>query len=87
MDAALACFQNHDNCSREQGSPHTLMTFRLIDVYSKQVVPMNKEERYVAMSYVWGKTARYSHNGSSQSRGSWELPNLRLFPRPSKMLF
>lgn len=48
------CTELHgDNCSGDKG--HVVENFRLIDCSTGEVVSANKDEPYVALSYVWGE--------------------------------
>lgn len=49
------CETSHgDRCGRSRLMPKAASRIRLIDVLNRQIVDVTTEERYVALSYVWG---------------------------------
>ena len=60
MAAAISCHDSHTECDRDQNDPCHSMAFRLIDVHTKTFVLATGGEQYVALSYVWGDTARHT---------------------------
>lgn len=58
MAGAESCHGTHTACDRDVTDPSRAMTFRLIDVHTKMVIPATGGEKYVALSYVWGRSAR-----------------------------
>jgi Heterokaryon incompatibility protein (HET) len=49
------CDTQHDKCRLFAKEPSEELMIRLIDVQERKIVPASQKERYVALSYVWGR--------------------------------
>jgi hypothetical protein len=49
------CEKSHRHCNLAMSDPDQRMKIRLIDIHDRCLVDSSLSERYVALSYVWGK--------------------------------
>ncbi|KAH7084222.1 heterokaryon incompatibility protein-domain-containing protein [Paraphoma chrysanthemicola] len=74
-DCLRSCSTNHkEDCDRISRNWRPLPGLRVIDCTTRSVVPAPTRCKYVALSYVWGKSSDKS------AASSYELPSWELMP-------
>jgi hypothetical protein len=78
-NSALECQEHHRSCDANGFYSSPTFTFRLIDVLNRTVGPADHRSQYVALSYVWGSSARHNHQyleGNSGNSTTKKLPEV-----------
>ncbi|KAI0551851.1 heterokaryon incompatibility protein-domain-containing protein [Xylaria curta] len=66
------CQKHHLSCRRNSS---TVKDLHLIDCKSRRIRPAVMRERYVALSYVWGKCDTQPHDGTQHAGDPTKLPD------------